>query len=95
MFQKVLFYLGMAFPFYFLPIPSPWSYVAMLSGVLVIAFLPTVGSAVALAVWIWAAIRVFSLPFTWFTLVFALFGLFCVLSFGYSFLAGIGVFKEK
>lgn len=95
MFQKILFYLGAAIPFHFLPIPAPWSYVVMFLGILVILLLPTVGSAVALAAWIWAAVCVLSQPFTWLTLVFALFGLFCLLEFGYSFLVGIGFLKEK
>lgn len=93
---KVLFWLGAAVPFYFLPIPDPWSYLVMIIGVLLISFLPTIGSAIALAAWIWAAIVVFSMPFSWLTVVFALFGLFCVIEFGYSFFVGIGeLFSHK
>ena len=93
MFKKILFYLGVAAPFFFLPIPSPWDYIVMFVGIFIISVLPTIASAVALVVCIWAGIVVLSMPFSWLTVVFALFGLFCLIEFGYSFLSGIGVIK--
>ncbi len=93
MFKKILFYLGIIVPFLVLPIPSPWSYIVMIICFLLISFLPVIGSAIALAAWIWAAIVVFSMPFSWLMIPFALFGLFCIVEFGVSFLAGIGVIK--
>ncbi|MBR4579106.1 MAG: hypothetical protein IKO22_05830 [Oscillospiraceae bacterium] len=93
MFKKILFYLGVAVPFFFLPIQSPWDFIVMFVGIFIISVLPTIGSAVAIFVWIWAGIVVLSMPFSWFTVVFALFGLFCLIEFGYSFLSGIGAIK--
>ncbi|MBR5093514.1 MAG: hypothetical protein IK095_00330 [Oscillospiraceae bacterium] len=95
MFRKIVFYLGSALSFFFLPIPIPWSPVVMFVGVLAVVILPTIGSAVALGAWIWAAIEVFSRPFSWLMIPFALFGIFCVIGYGLSFLVGIGVIKEK
>ena len=95
MFKKILFWAGAALPFFIIPIHGVWSYILMFIAILLISVLPVIGSAVGFAAWIWALIVVFSRPFAWYTIPVILFGLFCIIEFGFAFLSDTGLIKSR
>lgn len=92
---KALVLIGILVPLWFLPLPWYLSSLSFLAIYLCTAFLPVIGSALAIGAWIWAAILVYQEPFSWITAAFSLVGLLCVIRFALAILADLAAMTQK
>ena len=86
---RVLILIGILVPLWFLPLPWYLSGLAFLVIELCTAWLPVIGSALAIGAWVWAAILVFQEPISWITVAFSLVGLVCVTRFALAIAADL------